>query len=84
MFNCKRCIEKELRIKDLKEQISYLRLQLNPPPRINKYELEETVVMNGGGQQVVTQEDIEAENTENERIQRESDFIFNGEQELDN
>lgn len=84
MFKCKICIEKDKRIEDLKEQILNLRLTLNPPPRINKYELEETVVMNGGGQQVVTQEDLEAEERENEKIQRESDFIFSGEQELGN
>lgn len=75
MWKCKTCIEKESRIADLKEQISYFRSVLNPPPRISKYELEETVVMNGGGQEEI---DTTAEEIENSKIQKETDFIFSG------
>ncbi|GAC1502123.1 MAG: hypothetical protein NVS1B10_06760 [Candidatus Saccharimonadales bacterium] len=75
--NCKVCEEKERRIADLKEQIAHYRLVLNPPPRINRYELEEDVLLNGGGHESVSI-DAEAEAKENARIQRESDLIFSG------
>ncbi len=78
MFKCKCCPEKELRIAELKEQIQYFKNLLNPPPRINKYEMEETIVMNGGGDQVATPEDLEAEYQENLKIQDESDQILSG------
>lgn len=78
MFRCRVCEEKEKRILELKEQLQYFRSVLNPPPKINKYELEETVVMNGGSQEEIDPAALEAEELENERIRRETDFIFSG------
>lgn len=75
MFKCKVCIEKEKRIDELKTQITYFKSVLNPPPRVQHYELEQDVVLNGGGQEEV---DTEAERLENERIRREQDLIFSG------
>lgn len=78
MFNCKVCEEKEKRIQELKEQIAYFRSVLNPPPRINKYELQEDLVLSGGGQEEIDPATVVAEQVENDRIQRETDFIFSG------
>lgn len=75
---CKCCIEKDLRISELKEQISYFKSILNPPERISHYELEETAIMNGGGQALVTPEELKKESDENLLIQREADGIFMG------
>jgi hypothetical protein len=78
MFKCKCCPEKELRIAELKEQIEYFKKLLNPPERINKYELEEVAVMNGGGQQLVDAETLQQESDENQLLSREADGIFMG------
>lgn len=78
MFKCKVCLEKDSRITELKEQIQYFKSALHPPPVVHKYELEEDVVMNGGGQQVISQEDLDKEAEENIKIQREADGIFMG------
>lgn len=80
MFSCKVCREKDLRIQELKDQISYFKNLLNPPPRINKYELEADTIMNGAGNETEQLDpiDAEAEALENERIQREEDMIFSG------
>ncbi len=77
MFKCKICKEKDERISELKDQITYFKSLLNPAPRINKFELQEDLLLEGGGQETdPTPVDEEAERIENERIQRESDFIF--------
>ncbi len=77
MWKCKVCAEKELRISELKEQVNYFKRLLNPPPRIQKFELETDEILNGGGRETQpTLADEEAERIENERLQRESDFIF--------
>lgn len=77
--NCKVCIEKELRITELKEQITYFKSVLHPEPRARTYqleqELEQDMVLDGGGKEEV---DLEAEAIENERIRREQDVIFSG------
>ena len=74
---CKVCEEKDKRIQDLKEQLQAYRDVLNPPPRINKYELEETAVLNGGGQEIdparVLQEELQAE-----VLRQEVDNILSG------
>lgn len=78
MFRCKVCLEKDQRILELKEQLAYFKTLLHPAPRVNKYELEESVVMNGGGQEEVDPAEVLAEELENKRIQQEQDFIFSG------
>lgn len=74
---CLVCIEKNARISDLKEQLKHFQTILNPPQRINKYELEETAVMNGGGQEI-DPATLEAEEKENSKIQQEVDAFFSG------
>ena len=81
LFSCRVCQEKDKRIQDLKEQIQAYRIVLNPPPRINKYELEEVAVMNGGGQELDPAE-LEAEDIQNEDARRELDSIFSGNTEI--
>ncbi len=77
MFKCKICIEKEQRIAELKDQIEYFKRLLNPPARIQKFELEADEIMNGGGLETQpTLADEEAERVENAKIQSEFDFIF--------
>ena len=82
MFSCKICKEKDLRISELKDQIIYFKSILNPPPKINTYELEESVMMNGGGQEEIDPATVLAEEKENAIIQREVDFIFSGNSEV--
>lgn len=82
MFKCKCCAEKDSRIADLKDQIQYFKAQLHPEPKLRTYQLAEDInqdmVLDGGGQ---TEVDLKAEEDENTRIQRESDFIFSGNDE---
>lgn len=80
IFKCRVCAEKDARIAELKEQITYFKNLLNPPPRVSHYELETDRIMNGAGQETeqVVAVDEEAERLENERIQREQDMIFSG------
>lgn len=78
MFRCKVCAEKDQRIVELKEQIQYFKAILNPPERINKYQLEEVAVLNGGGQQLVDEETIKQEQANNLKTAREADGIFMG------
>lgn len=83
MFKCKSCSEKNLRIEDLKEQIHFLRLQLNPPPRLSKYEIEEDYMLNGGNEEQTSPAPIddEANKTNQEQlaaIQLEHDQIMSG------
>ena len=75
MFNCKICKEKELRITELKEQIAYFKSILNPPPRVNKYEIQEDMLMDGGSKEEI---DLAAEAIEAENTRREADIIFSG------
>lgn len=72
---CKICAEKELRILELKEQIAYFKSVLNPPPRVNTYELQEDMLLEGGSKEEI---DEKAEALENEKIRRETDIIFSG------
>lgn len=65
MFQCKVCLEKDKRIADLKEQISQQRLLLNPPPRVNHYEMEQDFITNGA-----TQEELAAPTPINSEAQR--------------
>ena len=81
MFKCKVCLEKDLRIVELKEQIAYFKNILNPPPRINKYELQEDLIMDGGGQEIIPIEDAVVEKAkaiEAEEARREEDRILTG------
>lgn len=79
MFKCKVCIEKDARISELREQVKYFRSVLNPEPKVNKYEFEADNLLNGGGTETITSViDVEAEQKENDRIQREQDAIFSG------
>lgn len=55
-FTCSVCKEKDARIADLKETISAQRLQLNPPPRINTYEMEENYLLQGGNEEQASPE----------------------------
>lgn len=50
-FDCSACKEKNERICDLKDQIVFLRGMLNPPQVIKKYEIEEDVILSGGGEE---------------------------------
>lgn len=54
-FSCKVCLEKDKRIADLKETILHQRQILNPPPRVNRYEIEEDFLMNGGNAEELPQ-----------------------------
>jgi len=82
MFKCKICVEKEIRISELKEQVAYFKSVLHPEPKARRYELaeerEQDMVLDGGGKDEI---DLEAEERENARIQKESDFIFSGNDE---
>lgn len=84
MFKCRTCSEKDLRILDLKEQLQYLKDQLHPKPQTKTYELvqdiEADMTLSGGGGDEI---DLTAEMKENEKIQRESDFIFSGNSEIE-
>lgn len=66
MFNCKVCLEKEKRISELKEQISYFKEVLHPKDTRVTYvppqSAEEDVLLAGGGQEEVTlpQDQIES------------------------
>lgn len=82
-FTCSLCKEKDSRISELKEQITYLRSVLNPPPRISTYEMESDHLMNGGGEQLDTPMSIEDEAKGQEElkqalIQLEQDQILSG------
>lgn len=74
---CKCCEEKEKRIAELKEHLSYFKAVLHPEPKARSYrietEMETDMVLDGGGKEQI---DLEAEQRENERIQKEQDFIF--------
>lgn len=85
MFDCKVCKEKELRISELKSQIDYFKDLLHPSPQAKTYQfekdLEQDMVLDGGGKEEI---DLEAEAIENERIRREQDIIFSGNTEAVN
>ncbi len=57
MFNCSVCKEKDNRIEDLREQISYLRNILNPPVSnlkqkyIEQTDLQQDMILSGGGKE---------------------------------
>jgi hypothetical protein len=74
---CKCCEEKEKRIAELKEHLSYFKAVLHPEAPSRKYrietDMETDMVLEGGGKDQI---DLEAENLENERIQKEQDLIF--------
>ena len=72
---CKVCEEKDKRIADLKEQ---LKVYTQPTPRINKYELQEDLVLSGGGDEIADPAEEEAERIKAFNIQRESDMLFSG------
>lgn len=81
MFKCRVCIEKDLRIKDLKDQIADLKNQLNPPPRVQHYELQQDMLLNGGNEEEIVMEnpaDALSEQIANDLIVREQDMIFSG------
>ncbi len=80
MFNCKCCPEKENRIADLKEQISYLRNVLHPkdvrPAYVAPRDLEEDVLMSGGGQEEVSQ--TPQENLDTPEVLAEREAMLSG------
>lgn len=55
MWDCKVCLEKDRRLEDLKEQISYLRNILNPPKFIQQdipqNDLQEDMILSGAGKE---------------------------------
>ncbi len=53
MFKCKRCSEKDLRITDLKEQISYLKNMLTPETNGVPTSLMEADAIMSGRQDVI-------------------------------
>jgi hypothetical protein len=79
---CKICIEKEQRIAELKEQVSYFKTVLHPEPTMKKYEMETDFVMDGGGrEQLATPISQEAQAKIDEQIQaiqEEQDKILSG------
>lgn len=84
MFSCKVCIEKELRISELKDQIQYFKTVLHPEPRINKYEMETDFIQDGGGREQLNfaapiSEEARAEQQKKiDEIQQEQDRILSG------
>ena len=78
MFKCKICDEKDKRITDLKEEILHIRAILNPPPRINRYEIEQDNLLNGGNSETIHPIDEESERLQSQAAQREADIIFSG------
>lgn len=81
MFKCRVCQEKDLRITELKEQIQFLKNQLNPPPKVQHYELQQDLLLEGGANEEVTPEqeiDDKAEEVLNDILAREQDVLFTG------
>lgn len=81
MFRCRVCEEKDRRISDLKDEISHLRVTLNPPPRPAeiRYEMEADNLLSGGNtEKIKTLADIEAETAETARLQKEQDSLLTG------
>lgn len=79
MFNCKRCKEKDLRILDLKEQMSFLRGMVSPPHDPNKIPtsaLEADAVLNG--HQHIIHVEAEPEEDEEDTVIRERDRVLAG------
>ncbi len=79
MFKPKECLvcpEKENRIADLKEQISYLRNVLHPkdpkPEYISPRNMEESVLLSGGGQEEIDPNSQELLDTPEVLAERES------------
>ncbi len=69
MFKCSVCEEKDRRVEDLKEQISYLRNLLNPPvqampslPEIQN--IQQDMILDGGGTEEVNLPDTILETPE--------------------
>lgn len=81
---CKVCLEKDKRILDLKEEITHLRAVLNPPPRINKYEMEQDYILDGANEPQrdlptpISEEDRKQQEEKQLAIQREYDAILSG------
>lgn len=65
---CGVCAEKDERIKDLKEQINYLRTLLNPPARVSEYQppqdVQADLLLDGGGKEESTLPDDNLETPE--------------------
>lgn len=81
MFKCKVCTEKNLRISELKEQIDYLKKQLNPPPAIRSYEVQQDFILDGATREEVEPEsEIDATSAELSKALEnlEEDKIFSG------
>ena len=81
MFDCKVCKEKDKRIEDLKEQISYLRGVLNPPKselklaHLEQQDLQEDMIMSGGGTEEV---DPQLESSESPEVLAERAAMLSG------
>lgn len=82
-FSCSVCKEKDMRIAELKEQVAYFKSVLNPPPRVNKFELQEDVLLDGAVKEEISV-DEHAEALEAEQLRREADLIFSGNTETEN
>lgn len=87
-FDCSACKEKNERIGDLKDQIVFLRGMLNPPQKVNKYEIEEDVILSGGGEEEratpISEEDLNEKAKQVRLIQLEENQILSGDtMELD-
>lgn len=80
-FTCSVCREKDARIADLKEVIANQKQQLNPPPRVNTYELEENYLLQGANDEQVepVSEEISKQKAEQLRaIEEERERMLTG------
>lgn len=74
MFKCKVCIEKDSRIKDLKENIQFLQNEISPRQQIPLINLEANNILNGAGLEEPSPEEIEQLKREKE----ERDALLSG------
>lgn len=81
MFNCKVCEEKDKRLEDLREQISYLRNILNPPRSnskqnyIEQEDLQQDMILSGGGKE---ETELESEPSDTPEVLAERAAMLSG------
>jgi hypothetical protein len=78
VFSCKRCLEKDKRIEDLKQDITFLRSMLSPNFS-NALNLEANKILEGAGLPIIEMsEPSEPKTKENVSLQREAISILTG------
>lgn len=79
MFNCKVCVERNLRVQDLQKEIEFLKKLVSPSTTVlPSFDLEMNRLLEGGGQEQPEEEITEEEVARLADIEREATSILTG------